>query len=67
MKLQTVLNKFINNDFILTVNGLCDEMPFSEYLEMKQADYWKNYKNREVKDFAIILTNYKPELLITIN
>lgn len=66
MKLQTVLNKFTNEDFIITIDGLCDEMPFSEYKEEKKEDYWKKYKNREIKSFAILLTNDVPELCIAL-
>lgn len=64
MKLQTFLNKFTNDDFILTVDGWCDEMPFSEYDEEKKMDYWKKYKDREIKSFAILTTNDRPELCI---
>jgi len=64
MKLQTFLNKFTNDDFILTVDGWCDEMPFSEYEEEKKMDYWKKYKDREIKSFAILTTNDRPELCI---
>lgn len=66
MKLQTVLNKFTNNNFLITINGLCDEMPFIEYEELKKMNCWKYYKNCEVKSFAILLTNYRPELMIEI-
>lgn len=64
MKLQTFLNKFTNDDFLLTVYGWCDEMPFSEYNEEKNMDYWKKYKNMEVKSFAILTTNDRPELCV---
>ena len=66
MKLQTVLNKFTNDTFLITISGLCDEMRFSEYEELKKMDCWKDYKNCEVKSFAILLTNYNPELMIEI-
>lgn len=66
MKLQTFLNKCNNDDFILTVDGWCDEMPFSEYDEEKKMDYWKKYKDREIKSFAIFTTNDRPELCITL-
>lgn len=67
MKLQTFLNKFTNDDFLLTVDGWCEEMPFSEYINEKEnCTYWKNYKNREIKSFAILTTNDRPELCISL-
>lgn len=66
MKLQTFLNKFTNDDFILTVDGWCNEMPFSEYDDEKKMDYWKKYKDREIKSFAILTTNDRPELCIAL-
>jgi len=64
MKLQTFLNKFTNDDFMITVDGWCEEMWFSEYEEEKKMDYWKEFKDREIKSFAILTTNEKPELCI---
>ena len=64
MKLQEFLNKFTNEDFLLTVDGLCEELPFYEYEEEKKAAYWKKYKDRKVKSMAIITTNGRPELCI---
>ena len=66
MTLQSFLNKFSNDDFIITVSGWCDEMPFSEYVEEKKMDYWKKYKNRKIKSYAILITNESPELCITL-
>ena len=48
MRLQEVLNKFTNTDFLLSVNGLCDEIPFDEYENEKKEDYWRKYKDRRV-------------------
>lgn len=64
MKLQTFLNKFTNDNFMITVDGWCDEMWFSEYENEKTMDYWKMFKDREIKSFAILTTNEKPELCI---
>jgi len=64
MRLQEVLNKFTNSDFIITVDGWCDELDFSEYEEEKKQDYWKKYKDRKVKGMAILTTNGRPELCI---
>lgn len=66
MRLQEFLNKFTNTDFLLTVDGWCDEMPFSEYEEEKKAEYWSEYKNRKIKSFAILTTNDAPELCISL-
>lgn len=64
MKLQEFLNKFTNHDFLVTVDGLWDEMPFWEYEDEKKCKYWQEYKNREIKSFAILTTNEQPELCI---
>lgn len=66
MRLQEVLNKFTNIDFLLSVNGLCDEMPFDEYENEKEEAYWKKYKDRKVESMAILTTNERPELCIKI-
>ena len=66
MKLQEVLNKFTNDDFLLTVNGWCDELPFSEYENEKKEEYWKKYRDKKVKSLAILTTNGMPELCIMI-
>lgn len=64
MGLQELLNKFTNTDFKITVEGWCDELPFSEYEDEKKEEYWKNYKDKKVDSMAILTTNGKPELLI---
>jgi hypothetical protein len=66
MRLQELLNKFTNTDFLITVNGWCDEMPFYEYEDEKKQDYWKKYKDRKVIGMSILTTNFQPELRIKI-
>ena len=66
MTLQAFLNKFTNDDFLLTVDGWCDEMNFSDYEEEKEQKYWNKFKNRKIKNFAILTTNMRPELYITL-
>ncbi len=66
MTLQAFLNKFTNDDFLLTVNGWCEEMNFSDYEEEKTQEYWDKFKNRKIKSFAILTTNMMPELCITL-
>lgn len=66
MKLSEVLNKFTNSDFLLTVNGWCDELDFSEYEDEKKEEYWKKYRDRKVLSMAILTTNGRPELCIKI-
>ena len=66
MTLQAFLNKFTNDDFLLTVNGWCDEMNFSDYEEEKTQEYWNKFKNRKIKNVAILTTNMRPELYITL-
>ena len=64
MKLKEVLNKFTNTDFLITVDGLWDELPFYQYEDEQKEEYWKNYKNLNVKSMAILTTNGHPELCI---
>lgn len=66
MKLNTLLNKISNNNFLLTVEGLFDEMPFREYEAEKKQPYWKDYKDRDIEDIMILTTNDKPELYISL-
>lgn len=66
MRLQEVLNKFKNSDFLLTVNGWCDELYFCEYEDEKKQEYWKEFKDKKVADMAILTTNGRPELCIRI-
>ena len=66
MRLQEVLNKFTNDDFLITVDGMCDELPFWEYEKIKTEDYWQHYKNREIRTMAILTTNEMPELCISL-
>ena len=64
MKLQELLNKFTNADFLISVDGWCEELSFYEYEDEKKREYWKKYKNRTVKSLSIITTNDRPELRI---
>ena len=66
MRLQELLNKFTNSGFLLTVNGWCDELSFGEYEDEKKQEYWKMFKDKKVKRMAILITNDRPELCITI-
>ncbi|KAB0575115.1 hypothetical protein EI53_02242 [Fusobacterium naviforme] len=64
MRLQELLNKFTNADFLLTVDGWCEELSFYDYEEEKREEYWKEYKNKKIKGLAILITNERPELCI---
>lgn len=66
MRLEDVLNKFTNTDFLISVNGWCDELPFTEYQEERKEEYFKKYKDKKVLSLALLMTNYRPELCITI-
>ena len=66
MRLQELLNKFTNVNFLLTVDGWCDELSFYEYEDEKKQEYWKKYKDRKVKNLAILTTNELPELCVTL-
>lgn len=61
-----MLNKFTNDSFMITVNGWCEELNFWEYEEEKKQDYWKKFKDKKVVSMAILTTNERPELCITI-
>ena len=66
MRLQELLNKFTNANFLITVNGWCNELSFYEYENEKKEEYWKKYKDKKVLSMAILTTNGSPELCITI-
>ncbi len=66
MTLQAFLNKFTNDDFLLSVDGWCEELDFSKYENEKGQDYWNTFKNRKIKSFAILTTNMRPELCISL-
>ena len=66
MRLQELLDMFKNCEFLLTVNGLCEELSFYDYEDEKKEDYWEKYKDKKVKSMAILTTNEMPELCITI-
>ena len=64
MTLQSFLNKFTNSDFLLSVDGWCEELPFWEYEDEKKQEYWEKYKNMKIKSLSIITTNGIPVLAI---
>lgn len=66
MRLEEILNKFTNSDFLITVNGWCDELSFYEYEDEKKEEYWSDFKDKEVLSMSILTTNESPELCITI-
>lgn len=66
MRLRDVLNQFKNScDFLLTINGVCDEWMCGVH-ELPKEDYYKKYMNRRVRGMAILMTNFEPELCINI-
>lgn len=64
MKLQKLLNKISNTDFLLTVPGLCDKFDFYYYGDLKKESYQKEYKDPKIEHFAILRTSNFPELFI---
>ena len=65
MRLRDVLNKFTNDNFLLTINGVCDEW-YGGVEALKNEAYYKDYRNKKVESMAILLTNDTPELIIRI-
>ena len=65
MRLRDVLNKFTNSAWLLTINGVCDEW-YGGVEELKDQDYYKDYRDKKVISMAILTTNEMPELCITI-
>lgn len=65
MKLGIILNKFTNSDFLLTINGICDEW-YGGAAELKAQSYYKEYRDKKVISMAILETNNMPELCIHI-
>ena len=63
MKLQELLNKISNTDFLLTVPCLCDKFDFYYYGDLNKS-YWKEYKDTKIEHFAILRTSNFPELFI---
>lgn len=66
MRVQELLNKFANDNFLITVDGWCEELSFREYENEKKQEYWKNLKNRKIASLAILTTNEQPELCISL-
>lgn len=66
MRLQELLDNFTNCEFLLTVNGLCEELSFYDYEDEKKEDYWEKQKDKKVLNMAILTTNGMPEFCITI-
>lgn len=66
MRVQELLNKFSNDNFLITVDGWCEELSFREYENEKKQEYWKKFKNRKIASLAILTTNEQPELCISL-
>ena len=64
MKLQELLNKISNTDFLLTVPGLCDKFDFNYYGDLKKESYRKEYKDTKIEHYAILRTSNFLELFI---
>lgn len=65
MKLKDLLNKFTNDNFLLTINGICTEW-YGGSSGLPHEDYYIKYRDKKVIGIAIISTNMMPELCITI-
>lgn len=66
MRVQELLNKFSNDNFLITVDGWCEELSFCEYEDEKKQTYWEQFKNRKIASLAILTTNERPELCISL-
>lgn len=65
MKLRTLLNKFTNSFFLLTIDGVCEEW-YGGVEKIKKEDYYKKYRDKKVLEISILTTNMQPELRIRI-
>lgn len=68
MRLQEILNKIdYSSSCVLTIKGLCSEMPIDEYEDLKKMDYWKDFRNRKVKSMDISWGNYGHSIVLTVH
>lgn len=65
MKLKEVINTFSNSNFLLTINGVCDEW-LCGIDELPNEEYYQKYKDKKILSMAILSTNETPELIIRI-
>jgi hypothetical protein len=66
MRLRDVLNQFKNSaDFLLTVNGVCDEW-LGGVQKLPAEPYYSKYRDCRVRGMSILMTNFMPELIIKI-
>ncbi len=65
MKLCDLLSMFTNSNFLLTIEGVCNEWYSGAELLQDEAEYRKHLDCR-VKTMAIICTNGDPELCLEI-
>lgn len=65
MRLKDIIDKFTNSNFLLTINGVCDEW-LNGIEELPEESYYHKYKDKKVLSMAILTTNEMPELVIQI-
>lgn len=66
MKLQELLDKIVNVNFLLTVDGFCDQLPFWRFDTQKEEFDWVYFKDRVVKNIQILEVDGMPELWISL-
>ena len=66
MKLYELLSLYTNDNFYISINGLCEE--WAEGVEaLKNEPYFEEYRNKKVTSLAILDTNNRPELCIEVS
>lgn len=64
MTLEAYLDLFVNENFLVTVDGLWSELSFEKYEDEKKMDYWQKYNSRIVVGTSLLMTNGIPEIVI---
>ncbi len=68
MRLRDVLGKITGEFYLLTINGICDELSCGEDVlnELREQDYYKKNRDRKVKSISVAVKNMRPELRIAL-
>lgn len=66
MRLRDVLGKITGGFYLLTIDGICDELPCDcdVLKDLRKMDYYKKNRDRKVKGISAAVKNMRPELRI---